>query len=276
MSGYWHYLWCWNSVQLGPRPCYITFLQHYRSSKAKKGITGHNIHETICQDQQGGTAIMSLGRLTEVVLDLGTDTSGLGRWSWLRIGSNGVITRVVSAYLPCKPRNNSAGKTVWDQHRRYFQSKGDFWRPSDICFHDLISFLRDCRLLGEEIILCIDANENVYSGRLAMELQKSPLDMSCLIKSVTGSAIPATHQRGSQPIDCILGTLGLIPENGMVFPFYYGVGDHRILVVELSSSSLFGHTFPSITKQETRSLNSKIPRCRRIFNSFFDSIVRTT
>ena len=236
-------------------------------SKAKKGISGHNIHEKICRDQQGGTAIMALGRLTEVIIDLGTDTSGLGRWSWIRVGTNGVTTRIVTAYMPCKPRNNSAGKTVWDQHRRFFHSKGDFRRPSDICLHDLLSFLRDCRSLGDEIVLCIDANENIYTGRLATELQRAPLNMCCLVKSATGSAIPPTHQRGSQPIDCIAGTPGIIADYGMVYPFYYGVGDHRILVVELSSSSLFGHDFPSITKQESRLINSKIPRCRRMFNS---------
>ena len=48
---------------------------------AKKGLTSHNTTERIQLDQMGGTAITGVGRICDVIKDVGCNTTGLGRWS---------------------------------------------------------------------------------------------------------------------------------------------------------------------------------------------------
>jgi hypothetical protein len=78
-----------------------------------RGITAHNTHENFHRDQVGGTAVMGVGRLCDLISDMGRDPSGLGRWSWIKLGTGRVVTRVISAYLPRKPNKRSKGRTVW-------------------------------------------------------------------------------------------------------------------------------------------------------------------
>jgi hypothetical protein len=48
----------------------------------------------------------------------------------------------------------------------------------------------------------------------------------------------------------------------MCYPHWYGIGDHRVFVLEISASSLFGGAYPSIATPTTRQLNCKITRVR--------------
>ena len=112
------------------------FCELFGKGKKKRTDVGHNVRERTVRDQKGGTAMMALGRMSGYVLDTGVDDTGLGRWSWIRLGA-GVgeamtITRIVVAYQPCEPGCNSKGKTVFEQHQRYFEAKGDFRSPRTI------------------------------------------------------------------------------------------------------------------------------------------------
>jgi len=99
-------------------------------------------------------------------MDSGSDESQLGRWSWIRIGNPDKCTRIVIAYNPVDPgRVDGAGGTVWEQHCRYFDKQGiSEISPRTKFFQDLTDQIASWRSAKEEVILCIDANENVYSG----------------------------------------------------------------------------------------------------------------
>jgi hypothetical protein len=101
----------WNYV-----PPRRQFLQLLSPGISTVGVASHNITETINRDQMGGTAIAAVGRLSDVVTEVGCDESGLARWSWIRIGTTARSTRVVCGYLPCKPGKTARGHTVWEQH----------------------------------------------------------------------------------------------------------------------------------------------------------------
>ena len=47
------------------------------------------------RDQPGGTAMMTIGRLSASVLDTGVDYENLGRWSWVLVGGPRKRTRYV-------------------------------------------------------------------------------------------------------------------------------------------------------------------------------------
>jgi hypothetical protein len=59
--------------------------------------------------------------------------------------------------------------TIAAQHKRYFQKKGNFNKPREN-FTQLITQLRAWYAAGEEVILFIDVNKNVYMGPLAKAL----------------------------------------------------------------------------------------------------------
>ena len=50
-------------------------------------------------DQMGGTTVAAIGRLCKIGMDMGSDQTGLARWSWIKIGSGICKTRVVRSYL---------------------------------------------------------------------------------------------------------------------------------------------------------------------------------
>ncbi len=67
--------------------------------------------------------------------------------------------------------------TVAAQHKCYFWKKGNFNKPQDIFSTQLITQVRAWRAAGEEVILFIDANKNVYMGPHAKALQGNGLRM---------------------------------------------------------------------------------------------------
>jgi hypothetical protein len=62
------------------------FLHLLAPGTTKSGIAACNINEQISRDQVGGTAVAAIGRLSDIVSDTGCDPTGLGRWSWIKLG----------------------------------------------------------------------------------------------------------------------------------------------------------------------------------------------
>jgi hypothetical protein len=58
----------------------------------------HNIHEQHSRYQQGGTLTAAFTCLSGYVMATGVDPTGLGRWSWVQVGSGQHRTRIVTAY----------------------------------------------------------------------------------------------------------------------------------------------------------------------------------
>ena len=126
-----------------------------------KGIASHNSFERIQREQMGGTAIMGVGRICEVITEVGSDGTGLGRWSWIKLSNGTISTRIISAYLPWHPNKQARGRTVWEQHSRYFQAIGDMRYPSTILISDILNLISQWILAGEQVILAMDANQDV-------------------------------------------------------------------------------------------------------------------
>jgi hypothetical protein len=135
----------------------------------------------IKRDQWGGTCITTSGRFASFVTLTGADTTGLSRWSWIYVGGGGKSTRVIVAYQTCSPKNGrTMGETVWDQHLRYFESRGESRDPRSMFHHDHISLLRQWNGAGDEIMLLGDFNKNIYLGPRAHSLLSGQLGRRCL------------------------------------------------------------------------------------------------
>lgn len=248
------------------------FLDIIAPGSGSKGIAAHNTTERLCREQMGGTAIAALGRLCDIVDDVGTDKTGLARWSWIKLGRGTRTTRIISAYLPCKPGKTARGRTVWEQHLRFFQARGDFRNPSTLFIDGITTLIRQWRQVGEEVILLIDSNQDVYKGPLAASLAQTGLDMRCLMEPVLGEKVPNSHFRGSGKLTTMFGTPGLVQGHAMCYPHWYGIGDHRVFLLEISASSLFGGEYPTILTPSSRRLNCKISRIRRQYCKRLDEL----
>ena len=99
----------------------------------------------------------------------------------------------------------------------------------------------------------IDANENLNKGKLENDL-RSQLHMIDAIKSRTHCAGPNTFHSGSEQIDGIWITQDLDISSACFLPFYFGIGDHRGMMIDFYSSSVLGTTLTTIKKPKTRRL----------------------
>ena len=125
--------------------------------------------------------VSTFSRLSSYVITQGVDPTGLGRWSWILVGSGDHRTIIISAYQPKKLSNNSrritpdgtmiGGGTVAAQHCRYFTSRGNCGNPRAIFMAQLVVQLKAWRAKQYEIILFADLNENIYTGPFSRQLQ---------------------------------------------------------------------------------------------------------
>ena len=95
--------------------------------------------------------------------------------SWFRRQDS----RIVMVYQPSGSRSsNTAGTMVQEQHKQYFEARGDLRSAKAIFFDQLITQLVVWKATDADIILLGDFNENVYSGRIAKCLEQSDLNFS--------------------------------------------------------------------------------------------------
>ena len=67
-----------------------------------------NRNEQTTEKQQGGTIVSMMEYYSPYVEETGSDETGLGRWSWIKLkGNNNLKTMIISAYMTCKPRKQS-------------------------------------------------------------------------------------------------------------------------------------------------------------------------
>ena len=65
--------------------------------------------------------------------------------------------------------------------------------------------------------------------------------------------------RGTKPIDGVWITYDVVIIGGCVMPAGYGIGYHRLFVLDFLTSSLIGHDPPKIVRAVARRLNTNIP-----------------
>ena len=58
--------------------------------------------------------MVAMGRFASYVLEVGCDYTGLGRWSWILVGSEEKMTRITVAYQPSasKDKNSKGFKNI--------------------------------------------------------------------------------------------------------------------------------------------------------------------
>lgn len=246
-------------------------------SRTIGGNFKHPIARSMGKRIEGGTGMVAYGELASLLRTelSGMDETGLARWTYMSFsGKEGHLTTVLVGYNPCKS-TKSYGQSSYQLQRAYFTvAKQDTTCPRKKFEEDLVQLLISWRQAGRRLIVCLDANDHIYTGKLAKALTGSPqLDLFESTLATTGSRLTATYFRGSRPIDAIWTTPDVSVTNVCAMPIGFGVGDHRAFVMDITTNSMVGSNPQPIKRPTARRLNTRIPGCAEAYNSILESQV---
>ena len=228
---------------------------------AIRSMVGHNIHKNFGPTQQGGASLIMFGHLTDYIKsdESGKDETGLGRWVVMTLEGQGVKTRIICGYNPCG-NNKPNSSTTYQQHRRFFiTQQKDLSCPRVKFREDLVSQLKKWRESGDRLIVCMDANEDIYKKLIGRTLtDQTGLNMEEVVGTFTGRKLGPTFFRGSKPIDGIWATKDVMITHACVMLAGFGMGDHRLFVVDINEGSIIGQAPFRILRQTSRRLNTKV------------------
>ena len=239
-----------------------------------RASSGYNEHECVGKRQQGGVCTVVYADAAVRTTETGKDRSGLGRWSWAKIaGCRGRFTRVITAYQPVRSRKKGY-TTVYRQQQRHFSSIGRHGCPRRFFREDLREFLLQCIAQNERVILMLDANENMGSGKLARIFQEPGIDLVDAVKERTRADGPPTWFRGSAQIDGIWVSKGIAIQRAAFLPFFIGIGDHRPILVDFSSDDILQEQSVKIKVPEMRRLQCDNPVVLQRYNERLEELFR--
>ena len=144
---------------------------HFEQGTMRAKLSFNSHDKSGSAKQWGGTGVISHGKLSHYTMAAGADTSGLGRWTWVRYwGKNNVSLRVVSIYQPSENTNGIV--SVPAQHKAYLQSKDDDRPPRTAFKEDLSAELLQRHSTGDHIIVGGDVNESIFHQSISSIFQE--------------------------------------------------------------------------------------------------------
>ena len=177
------------------------------------------------------------------------------------------MTQVICGFSMCSNKKKGLG-TVYQQHQWHLINKLNVLTcPREWFRKDLLRQIKQWQAAGKGLVLCLDANENIYRAELGWQLMDlHGLGMMEVVGEFTGKQLGAPFFRGSEPINAIWATSDLEVAHPCVMPVGYGVGDHCLFVVDFSTASMISTCPPKIVRPALRRLNTKIPGCALRYN----------
>mgnify|MGYP003529804912 CR=1 FL=1 len=225
-------------------------------------------HEAGSIFQPGGVSLWSIGVGIHQTQSTGQDPSGLGRWAWTRYrGRQGIHLRVVTAYRPVL--NTSGALSVWNQQKAHFEAKDDDRCPRAIFTEDMPKEIRNWKEEGDQIVIGIDANEDVHTGKLAKAFRDKGLIELCTESN--GQNGLTTYNRGQRPIDGIFVTSTLMASRCGYLPFEF---DHCALWIDIPMSAALGHKVAEIKRPADRRLKNNDPRVRNRYLKLYSESLK--
>ncbi len=184
----------------------------------------------------------------------------------LLTGHNNKKLRVVVAYHPSK--SNNGHLSVTQQHWRYFaqinQEDNIVQHPRTQFWTDFKPIIQNWIDAGKQVIIGLDINQQV--DHLDVTDYFNALGLTEAILHRHGIDALPTHQCGSQAIDGIFVTTGLLGHAGSYLSGLAGViGDHRCLWLDLPEQWIFGGNMPAIVQAGARRLKSDDPCTRKCY-----------
>ena len=102
----------------------------------------------------------------------------------------------------------------------------------------LAQFITDSIESGLQVILTMDTNEHMVTGKLDRQLQK--LGLVEAYSDKFKSLGPASCFRGRHQVDGVWCTRGIVPTSVSTCPFNFGAGDHIVYEVDFQVKIIVG------------------------------------
>jgi len=214
--------------------------------------------------QPGGTATVALDAWANRVIGWGSNEL-LGRWSYLElVGQHDKRVIIASAYRVCPQEYDPTTNTSTAQQTRLLQQKGETHpNPRQQFITDLITQIKSWRQQQKEVLICMDANEDVSTPNTQISRIFHETDLVDVHQyRYPATPRPATHQRGSTPIDMMIGTQLFATATTAAWILPFGdppliKGDHRLLGADFHPGILFGSTPTTQDPGMLRGINSR-------------------
>ena len=258
-------------------PSHQQWKERFRNLQRAQSICSTNKHHTTTEKILfGGTAQLAYDILPPRVVEFGADPSGLGRWVWTRfIGKHNTHLRLISGYRPVSNNRSVGPFQVANQQETYLLAQNDDRAARDAFLEDLNAEIQNWLLLGDAIILCLDANENVRLGSIDRFTQQWGLvDAHHYRHPHLLPVATCSKNRSETPIDGIWcsASIDILAAGYSGFGEYpIGHADHRLLWVDVSACSCFGLNPPTPTYTQPRRLTLQDPRVVKRYNNLLIS-----
>jgi hypothetical protein len=90
--------------------------------------------------------------------------------------------------------------------------------------------------------------------------------MKEVVRDFTTRQLGAMYFRGSEPIDGVWATGDITVTNACVMPVGFGVGDHRLFIINFATTTLVGSRLTTVVCPTLRRLHTKISGCADRYN----------
>ena len=125
---------------------------------------------------------------------------------------------------------------------------------------DFLAMLQCWRQQGDRLLIFIDMNKDILNGPLAKRMLRMGLEEAT--HQHWGDIKPHTYLGGKEPIDAVFHTPDLEVTSTLQLSFHKGVGDHRTVLVDISTWSAIGKQEFQVIHPHAQRLNSKNNRAR--------------
>ena len=129
------------------------------------------------------------------------------------------------------------------------------------------------RAKGDRVVLMIDGNEIMRDGKLTKAFRNEPFDMRDPIRSRVGAKKIPTWYQGQNQIDAIWISDELQAQRVTFLPFFFSIGDHRGIVVDIPEEMILGNKIVRIQRPSTRRLICKRPDIKRKYIHLMEDFV---
>ena len=157
---------------------------------------------------------------------------------------------------------------MWSQQTRYFKDHEDIQAPDvhALFIRDLCKFLGDLRDDDHNVVLEMDANDDVRDGKVTKALMEIGIYKAVVINH-GGDSVPATCATNKQrkPKDSIWTSPGLTVLHCGFLPFhdvYDFHSDHRLIWTDFCNKDMLGHCPQHIYRAPRSKVRSNDPDIR--------------
>ena len=225
----------------------------------------------------GGTAMLVDVTYTGSIIDRGQDWTTMGRWSYITLkGRNDRVINIITGYRCNNISTPSGATTAWAQQYSIARQRGiQQPRPHADFLIDLEKWLSPKITNGEEVLLALDANEE-WSHAAKIKTFASKLGLLNIAKT-THDDLPPSRPQSNKTIDFILGTETILDSVKYLSMTPYdleNLGDHRGILIDLDSKTLFGcDTNQKVIMPQRKLKTNDVTACEKYLEKLEDKFV---